>query len=574
MSLYDDASLAMIPSGIKNGKLYSIKPSSGVGDFTFTRGSNLAATRVDENGLIEKGRENLLLQSNNFTSVSWVKLGAGVGSTPVVTSGFSDPDGGSNAWRLQCNLNSGSTLSDQSLIYQFGSKTGIITFSYYIKSNTGSNQTLSFGNSSSLYDTVTVTSEWQRFEVFLNCTSNSNSFIGLRGTLGSDDTLDVLIYAAQVEFGLVATDYIETGATSEQAGILENLPRLDYTDSSCPSLLLEPTRTNLITNSEYFGGYVGGANATIVTNYNTSPDGNSNASLLYPLSSGTFKDRGFQTTGSSGYYTFSCFLKSSGKRWAFFRNFAASNLGVHFDLQNGVVGTQQSGYIGTIEDYGNGWYRCIMTSNFAGTNPWAYIGASDADNNSNVTANSLDGILIYGAQLEAGSYPTSYIPTYGTSVTRSGDVFDLTNIQSKGLFGTESGFAFYDFKSIDDLFAGHISNIDRFQHIDIAGVGGGYFRLRGFPSNIILQIVNLSASVQSLSIPNGSSKICIVWDIYNFSLFVDGVKIGSLTTTSSIAVNTIGAFGGLQGNKEAYINKILWGNAALTDQEAIALTTI
>ena len=63
MSLYKDASLAMIPSAYKDGKLYSIRPTDGSGDFTFSRGSNLAATRVDVNGLIEKGRENLLLQS-------------------------------------------------------------------------------------------------------------------------------------------------------------------------------------------------------------------------------------------------------------------------------------------------------------------------------------------------------------------------------------------------------------------------------------------------------------------------------------------------------------------------------
>ena len=66
MSLYKDASLVMIPSAYKDGKLYSIRPTDGSGDFTFSRGSNLAATRVDVNGLIEKGRENLLLQSNQF----------------------------------------------------------------------------------------------------------------------------------------------------------------------------------------------------------------------------------------------------------------------------------------------------------------------------------------------------------------------------------------------------------------------------------------------------------------------------------------------------------------------------
>jgi len=64
MSFFDDASLVFLPSGQagKDGKAYSMKPTNGDGDFTFSRGSNLTATRVDSNGLIEKGRENLLLK--------------------------------------------------------------------------------------------------------------------------------------------------------------------------------------------------------------------------------------------------------------------------------------------------------------------------------------------------------------------------------------------------------------------------------------------------------------------------------------------------------------------------------
>jgi hypothetical protein len=63
-SFFSSASLAYLASAGagKDGKAYSIKPTDGTGDFTFSRGSNLAATRVGADGLIEKGRENLLLQ--------------------------------------------------------------------------------------------------------------------------------------------------------------------------------------------------------------------------------------------------------------------------------------------------------------------------------------------------------------------------------------------------------------------------------------------------------------------------------------------------------------------------------
>ena len=64
---------------------------------------------------------------------------------------------------------------------------------------------------------------------------------------------NIYIQDAQLEQGLVARDYIETTTTAVEGGITDNVPRLDYTDSSCPSLLLEPQRTNLIPQSEYIG---------------------------------------------------------------------------------------------------------------------------------------------------------------------------------------------------------------------------------------------------------------------------------------------------------------------------------
>jgi hypothetical protein len=65
-NFFNKASLVMVPDAPIDGKLPSVKPEDRSGDFTFSRGSNLAATRINKDGLIEKGRENLLLQSNQF----------------------------------------------------------------------------------------------------------------------------------------------------------------------------------------------------------------------------------------------------------------------------------------------------------------------------------------------------------------------------------------------------------------------------------------------------------------------------------------------------------------------------
>ena len=121
MSLLNKASLIQIPSGYKDGTLYSAKPTNGDGDFTFSRGSNLAATRVNSEGLIEKGRENLLLQSNTFDT-SWTAL-----SGASVTGGQSGYDGSSNAWLLSKSAAGG-------FIYQTAnSYNGVYTISIYAK---------------------------------------------------------------------------------------------------------------------------------------------------------------------------------------------------------------------------------------------------------------------------------------------------------------------------------------------------------------------------------------------------------------------------------------------------------
>ena len=95
-TLFDSASLVMVPSGVKDDKLYSIKPTNGDGDFTFSRDGSGAsvATRVNSAGLIEKGRTNLLLQSNSFNT-TWTNSG-----TITRTSGQSGYDGTNDAWLL------------------------------------------------------------------------------------------------------------------------------------------------------------------------------------------------------------------------------------------------------------------------------------------------------------------------------------------------------------------------------------------------------------------------------------------------------------------------------------------
>ncbi len=130
MSIYDKSSLVLIPSGTKTGKVFSQKPVSGDGDFTFTRAS--AATRVNADGNIEKETGNLLLQSNNFSN-GWSQ------NLASVTSGQSGYDGTNDAWTLTATDPFGN-------IARGVTATGVLTLSVYMKAGDLSWGRLRFDN--------------------------------------------------------------------------------------------------------------------------------------------------------------------------------------------------------------------------------------------------------------------------------------------------------------------------------------------------------------------------------------------------------------------------------------------
>lgn len=419
MGVFDKASLALVPDGIKDGKLYSVKPTDGSGDFTFTRGSNLAATRVDENGLIEKGRENLLLQSNAFNGSEWTK-----GNFSFLEN-QADKDGGTTAWKATCSTN-------YNYLGQNVSGNGVYTFSGYFRKG-DSNEGVRF-NFSALTDTnvyidltdgsstdngnliyKSITDAGNGFyKVVISANISSLAIVRFFITNGSTTQVSGNIYIqdVQLEQGLVATDYIETGATTAQAGVLEDLPRINYSGST-PSLLMEPSRTNLITNSEYYNGWTqSGTTLTTNTTETLSPEGLYNASKLVGNGTTGVINSGIAKTGS---VVVSVYLKS-----------VSGSVNVTFKDPYGGLANE-------VKSVTTEWQRF----DFIGDNGFSFAGFWIDD----IPAS---GIYMWGAQLEEGSYPTSYIPTYGTSVTRGAEIANTVSIPS--LIGQTEGTFFLDFE--------------------------------------------------------------------------------------------------------------------------------
>ena len=225
-------------------------------------------------------------------------------------------------------------------------------------------------------------------------------------------------------------DFTHTRASSatrvNKDGLIESVasgvPRLDYplidgVVQSCPALLLEPSRTNLSLYSQQFNLWSGGL---VTADQAISPDGNLTADEITKTSAFSAQSR--TETGTSGVnYVFSLFVKPKTTNRISLRQGSGSNdVRRYFDLstlESGQSGGNQTGFVSEgIEKYPNGWYRVhtVCTSNGTAISTNIYSGMAG-----NTT---YDGeFYIWGSQLEQGDYPTSYIPTTSSTVTRSAD---------------------------------------------------------------------------------------------------------------------------------------------------------
>jgi len=354
---------------------------------------------------------------------------------------------------------------------------------------------------------------------------------------------------------LVATDYIETGASTAQAGILEDMPRLDYSGgASCPSLLLEPQRSNLITQSEYFGdsswtklGSGTASTAIVTSNYATSPDGLQNASRLQcDLNGGTsIADQSliYDTITGSGDTSAFVYVKSNtGSNQTFY-------LANTLNDRVSVVATTE-------------WQKFELNWNASANGRSLSIGTRGTTGSDD----TLD-LLIWGAQVEVGSYPTSYIPTYGSSVTRSFDNAG-TRTDMQDFLGTDTGAWFM--------------HLDEF-YFDITGTGlGSIILAENGQQAISIELIqdgqfqykitlNNSTAISNL---DGEDKLIMNWSSEFFKIFINGVE--SYSSTSSQWSNAFTHLILPQTTRAPHIKikQMLFFPTALTDSECIALTTL
>jgi hypothetical protein len=368
-----------------------------------------------------------------------------------------------------------------------------------------------------------------------------------------------------------------TATRVNSSGLIEsvatNVPRLDYTNGTCPSILVEPQRTNLLTYSEQFDNAAWNKqNCTITANTLNSPNGTNTADSLI-ASSGTATAKGlYLSESTSAPKSFSFFAKKGNRDWAVLLGYNGNN-NVWFNISNGTIGTIGSNFINAkIENYGNGWYRCSATLNSSvAVLPNIGLYVSDSDNSLSCTGDGTTASLyIWGAQLEVGSYATSYIPTVASTVTRNADVISKTGISS--LIGQTEGTMFFDLKTI--------ANND-FKRLSING--GSYVNSIFFDfdnsNSLYAKVFNGGSAVATLiasgvNIAN-RNKIAIAYKNNDFSFYVNGVQVGS-QTSGTVPSGLANYEFSLAGNQifEGNINTSALWKTRLTNAELATLTTI
>ena len=370
----------------------------------------------------------------------------------------------------------------------------------------------------------------------------------------------------------------------DNVSVKEYLGQEVVPDSGCGSWLLEPQSTNLITYSEDFSDSswdldVSEKNITRTPNAATSPSGENNATKIIGNDTSKNPSQSYigASTSASAPYASSIFAKKGEYDYLVLGigTYAGGYYAI-FNLSNGTISTSPtaSGTTASIEDYGNGWFRCILdTTNTSGSEILFISPSVDGTLTTGYT-NTTNGVYIWGAQLEQQSYTTSYIPTNGATNTRLQDI--ANNSGNSTLINSTEGVLYAE-ATYENLGAASIISLTD-------GTNTNRVMIYWNTNDTIILFVRVNGVyVAEYTIPANQvdvsifNKIALKYKTNDMSFWLNGTKVATDTSGTMFSANTLTKLAFNSGSGGAFYGKVkalAVFKEALTDAQLQSLTTI
>ena len=564
--------------GVKSGNLLGYNLNGGnyvPRELTFTRATT--GTRTNGALLVEEVPYNLLQYSEQFDIINWGKTGVFITSNAITSPNNT----------LTADLYT-STVAGSFIVQTIDFLAQAYTFSIYVKKYitaavsfsiqyhlSGSNNTdFSFNFDTGIPIGCTAQDAgngWWRLTATTTLTTARNQV-----RLFSDNAF--YIWGAQVVAGSSPLTYLPTTTRS-------NIPRIDYSTGTA-ALLMEPQRTNACPASNNIATYNYTSGVTVAANAGVSPDGLNNAISVIPTTDNNVHYCNGSSSLSAPFatntvITMSLFIKANGYNYATVGGYFGSGPTLSessvFNLQTGTVVSNGVNVISSsITPVSNGWYRCVTTYTFKNTitNGFLYGGTSvfNSPTGQTFAGNGTSGILIYGMQIEAATYATSYIPTTSASVTRSIDTLIQSGISN--FIGQAEGTIYIDVTMNSTL------NTDLILIGNSTGVLYDIYIYTG-SNKITAAVINSSAYLWTSTMPADfvvgvSYRCAIAYKSGSLAFYINGVQIGtsSATFTPSTIMNRFQLNEQLYAGKQSVIvRSAKLFTSRLSNDELVTLTT-
>jgi hypothetical protein len=352
--------------------------------------------------------------------------------------------------------------------------------------------------------------------------------------------------------------------------VTNNKPRIDFLNDSNGALLLEPQRTNLVQYSEDFSNaYWTKSGSSVVSGF-TSPDGTANAFKMTEDSATSVHKISNNSAIANSFQSQSIFIKyDSSQQFIQTTSSRSINNYVNFDILNKTL-TNYGTSVGKIVELSSGWLRLEVYHDSSTTAYWHFITSLTASWSESYLGTGKH-LLIFGAQVEAGSYPTSYIPTQGATVTRVAESCSQT--PPSGIIGQTEGVIYLQVGLINN---NNSTNATKW-FMEIRKDANNSFGIGSGGADVaptIRFVTKISGVASTDAEPAGfsNSKIAIQYTSSNFKIYQNG----SLKATINKNIGNYSEIEFMQGaavDLKMPIKDFRVYNTVLTDAELIALTT-